>query len=161
MARELRIRLSIMLRDQIDYHEFCRRGQTCQNGEACAGMPETRRVRTVTGSRLIKLLGSTFRCPSVESSLASHFAAHRFIAGPTRFESGADQSARNLNGSIHTRTETIAALFSRSTITCVRQVSRATPRAYTSSLCHFWQYYVRYSNQYIHFAPNLLSRPSW
>jgi Transposase IS116/IS110/IS902 family len=30
----------IMLRDQIDYNEFCRRGQ--KNGEACAGMPGTR-----------------------------------------------------------------------------------------------------------------------
>jgi hypothetical protein len=29
-----------MLRDQIDYQEFCRRGQK-QSGEACAGMPET------------------------------------------------------------------------------------------------------------------------
>ena len=31
----------IMLRDQIDYQEFCRRGQMRQkNGGACAGMPE-------------------------------------------------------------------------------------------------------------------------
>jgi hypothetical protein len=30
-----------MLRDEIDYHEFCRRGQKQQkSGEACAGMPE-------------------------------------------------------------------------------------------------------------------------
>jgi transposase len=42
-ARKLGIRLWIMLRDQIDYHEFCRRGQRQQiNGDACAGMPETR-----------------------------------------------------------------------------------------------------------------------
>jgi len=40
VARKLGIRLWIMLRDQIDYNEFCRRGQ--KNGEACAGMPETR-----------------------------------------------------------------------------------------------------------------------
>jgi transposase len=33
------IRLWIMLRDQIDYQEFCRRGQK-QSGAACAGMPE-------------------------------------------------------------------------------------------------------------------------
>lgn len=40
-ARKLGIRLWIMLRDQIDYEEFCRRGQQRQkNGGACAGMPE-------------------------------------------------------------------------------------------------------------------------
>jgi hypothetical protein len=38
----LGIRLWIMLRDQIDYQEFCRRGQKQQSGGACAGMPETR-----------------------------------------------------------------------------------------------------------------------
>jgi Transposase IS116/IS110/IS902 family len=38
-ARKLGIRLYIMLRDQIDYQEFCRRGQMRQkNGSA--GMPE-------------------------------------------------------------------------------------------------------------------------
>jgi hypothetical protein len=32
-----------MLRDQIEYNEFCRRGQKQQKGsDACAGMPETR-----------------------------------------------------------------------------------------------------------------------
>jgi transposase len=42
VARKLGIRLWIMLRDQIDYKEFCRRGQRRQeNGGACAGMPET------------------------------------------------------------------------------------------------------------------------
>ena len=42
-ARKLGIRLWILLRDQIDYHEFCRRGQKQQNsGDACAGMPGTR-----------------------------------------------------------------------------------------------------------------------
>lgn len=42
VARKLGIRLWIMLRDQIDYHEFCRRGQMRQkNGGACAGMPDT------------------------------------------------------------------------------------------------------------------------
>jgi hypothetical protein len=40
VARKLGIRLWIMLRDQIDYEEFCRRGQK-QSGAACAGMPET------------------------------------------------------------------------------------------------------------------------
>ncbi len=40
-ARKLGIRLYIMLRDQIDYQEFCRRGQMRQkSGGACAGMPE-------------------------------------------------------------------------------------------------------------------------
>jgi transposase len=40
-ARKLGIRLWIMLRDQIDYQDFCRRGQMRQkNGGACAGMPE-------------------------------------------------------------------------------------------------------------------------
>jgi len=38
-ARKLGIRLWIMLRDQIDYEEFCRRGQK-QSGAACAGVPE-------------------------------------------------------------------------------------------------------------------------
>src|SRR3989454_8566476 len=41
VARKLGIRLYIMLRDQIDYEEFCRRGQMRQkNGAARAGMPE-------------------------------------------------------------------------------------------------------------------------
>jgi transposase len=40
-ARKLGIRLWIMLRDQIDYEEFCRRGQTRQkNGSVRAGMPD-------------------------------------------------------------------------------------------------------------------------
>jgi transposase len=40
-ARKLGIRLWIMLRDEIDYQEFCRRGQMRQNsGGARAGMPE-------------------------------------------------------------------------------------------------------------------------
>jgi transposase len=40
-ARKLGIRLWILLRDQIDYQEFCRRGQMRQkNGGARAGMPE-------------------------------------------------------------------------------------------------------------------------
>ena len=40
-ARKLGIRLWIMLRDQIDYEEFCRRGQLRQEcGSACAGMPD-------------------------------------------------------------------------------------------------------------------------
>jgi transposase len=40
-ARKLGIRLWIMLRDQIDYQEFCRRGQLRQkSGGARAGMPE-------------------------------------------------------------------------------------------------------------------------
>jgi transposase len=41
VARKLGIRLWIMLRDEIDYNEFCRRGQMQQkSSEACAGMPE-------------------------------------------------------------------------------------------------------------------------
>ncbi len=40
-ARKLGIRLWIMLRDQIDYQEFCRRGQLRQKGGAArAGMPD-------------------------------------------------------------------------------------------------------------------------
>ena len=40
-ARKLGIRLYIMLRDQIDYEEFCRRGQLRQkSGSAHAGMPD-------------------------------------------------------------------------------------------------------------------------
>jgi transposase len=43
VARKLGIRLWIMLRDEIDYQEFCRRGQKQQkSSDACAGMPETR-----------------------------------------------------------------------------------------------------------------------
>jgi len=38
-AHKLGIRLWIMLRDQIDYKEFCRRGRQRQCGEAHAGMP--------------------------------------------------------------------------------------------------------------------------
>ena len=40
VARKLGIRLWIMLRDEIDYQEFCRRGQKQQSGAACAGMLE-------------------------------------------------------------------------------------------------------------------------
>jgi transposase len=40
VARKLGIRLWIMLRDQIDYQEFCRRGQKQYSSAACAGMPE-------------------------------------------------------------------------------------------------------------------------
>jgi transposase len=41
-ARKLGIRLWIMLRDEIDYLEFCRRGQTRRqcNGAVCAVMPD-------------------------------------------------------------------------------------------------------------------------
>jgi transposase len=42
VARKLGIRLWIMLRDQIEYQEFCRRGQKQQkSSDACAGRPET------------------------------------------------------------------------------------------------------------------------
>jgi transposase len=41
VARKLGIRLWIMLRDQIEYNEFCRRGQQ-KSSDACAGMPEKR-----------------------------------------------------------------------------------------------------------------------
>jgi transposase len=40
VARKLGIRLWIMMRDQIDYEEFCRRGKLRQKGEAHAGMPD-------------------------------------------------------------------------------------------------------------------------
>lgn len=39
-ARKLGIRLWIMMRDQIEYEEFCRRGKLRQKGEAHAGMPD-------------------------------------------------------------------------------------------------------------------------
>ncbi len=43
VARKLGIRLWIMLRHQIDYNEFCHRGQKQQkSSDASAGMPETR-----------------------------------------------------------------------------------------------------------------------
>jgi len=38
-ARKLGIRLWIMMRDQSDYQEFCRRGKLRQTGETHAGMP--------------------------------------------------------------------------------------------------------------------------
>ncbi len=40
VARKLGIRLWIMLRNEISYNEFCRRGQK-NSGAACAGMPGT------------------------------------------------------------------------------------------------------------------------
>ena len=40
VARKLGIRLWIMLRDEIDYQEFCRRGQKQQSGTACAEVLE-------------------------------------------------------------------------------------------------------------------------
>jgi transposase len=47
VARKLGIRLWIMLRDQIEYNEFCRRRQKQQNsGAACAGRPGTRNGAT-------------------------------------------------------------------------------------------------------------------
>jgi len=50
VARKLGIRLWIMLRDQIEYNEFCRRGQKQQtSGDACAGMPAVRYGAKVTG----------------------------------------------------------------------------------------------------------------
>jgi transposase len=50
VARKLGIRLWIMLRDQIEYNEFCRRGQKQQtSGDACAGMPAARYGAKVTG----------------------------------------------------------------------------------------------------------------
>jgi hypothetical protein len=39
-ARKLGIRLWIMLRDQMNYEEFCRRGKLRQKGEGHAGMPD-------------------------------------------------------------------------------------------------------------------------
>lgn len=39
-ARKLGIRLWIMMRDQIDDQEFCRREKLLQSGEAHAGMPD-------------------------------------------------------------------------------------------------------------------------
>ena len=50
-ARKLGIRLWIMMRDQIDYEEFCRRGKLRQSGEAHAGMPDFNSgpARAVTG----------------------------------------------------------------------------------------------------------------
>jgi len=50
VARKLGIRMWIMLRDRIEYQEFCRRGQMQQrSGDACAGMPEPRYGAKVTG----------------------------------------------------------------------------------------------------------------
>jgi transposase len=50
VARKLGIRMWIMLRDQIEYKEFCRRGQMQQkSGDACAGMPGPRYGAKVTG----------------------------------------------------------------------------------------------------------------
>jgi transposase len=51
-ARKLGIRLWIMLRDEIDYEEFCRRGKLPQKGKTHAGMPDFNSgpARAVTGS---------------------------------------------------------------------------------------------------------------
>src|ERR1700683_830138 len=49
IARKLGIRMWIMLRDRIEYNEFCRRGQMQQkSGEAYAGMPAARYGAKVT-----------------------------------------------------------------------------------------------------------------
>src|SRR3984957_12995240 len=46
VARKLGIRMWIMLRDRIEYHEFCRRGQMQQtSGDARGGMPVRVMVR--------------------------------------------------------------------------------------------------------------------
>jgi len=58
VARKLGIRLWIMLRDQIEYNEFCRRGQKQQkSSDACGECQKRRMVRKVTG-RLIRLPAS-------------------------------------------------------------------------------------------------------
>jgi hypothetical protein len=55
VARKLGIRLWIMLRDQIEYNEFFRRGQKQQKSMMpVRGCQKRRMVRTVTG-RLIRL----------------------------------------------------------------------------------------------------------
>jgi hypothetical protein len=53
VARKLGIRLWIMLQDQIEYNEFCRRGQKQQKSSgAYAGMPKTRYGAKSQKSRL-------------------------------------------------------------------------------------------------------------
>src|SRR6476646_6370300 len=47
-----------MLRDEIDYQEFCRRGQKQQSGAACAGMPETAYGEGVPAGKLPERLRS-------------------------------------------------------------------------------------------------------
>jgi transposase len=50
VVRKLGFRMWIMLRDRIEYNEFCRRGQRQQrSGDARAGMPEQRYGAKVTG----------------------------------------------------------------------------------------------------------------
>jgi hypothetical protein len=49
VAHKLGIRMWIMLRDQIEYQEFCRRGQQQERGDARAGMPAARYGAKVTG----------------------------------------------------------------------------------------------------------------
>jgi transposase len=50
VARKLGIRMWIMLRDQIEYKEFCRRRpMQQQSGDACAGRPAARYGAKVTG----------------------------------------------------------------------------------------------------------------
>ena len=50
VARKLGIRMWIMLRDGIEYNEFCRRGQRQEkSGDACAGMPQRRYGAKVAG----------------------------------------------------------------------------------------------------------------
>jgi len=64
-ARKLGIRLWIMMRDQIDYEEFCRRGQLRQKGKAQTGMPDFNMVLRCSDRRLNKLPAS----PKREGSL--------------------------------------------------------------------------------------------
>jgi hypothetical protein len=51
-SEKLGIRLWIMLWDEIDYEEFCRRGKLPQKGKTHAGMPDFNSgpVQAVTGS---------------------------------------------------------------------------------------------------------------
>ena len=56
-----------MLRDQIDYQEFCRRGQMQQkSGDACAGMPGPR-----YGAKSHRLIDQAARLPTGSSHNSS------------------------------------------------------------------------------------------
>jgi hypothetical protein len=69
VARKLGIRLWIMLRDKIEYYEFCRRGQRQEAVRPVVGMPETG-YRAKNHRPVIRLP----RLPAVQGDRIAHHA---------------------------------------------------------------------------------------
>src|SRR5439155_20645014 len=74
-ARKLGIRLWIMLRDQIEYEEFCRRGKLRQNGEAHEGMP-------VSVEKVPELMLVAVQCSGYKQARVLDAAVHHYIWRP-------------------------------------------------------------------------------